>query len=200
MVPIYESDVAEQRWSQAEWEHYELWERVENRLRRKKQLWILATALVFLALSSIPIVMDRAPKWQALSVSRRLAQKIGAMKRMSALEHVAFRVRLRGADGIISYEIQKGAHCSDPVFTPVESGELVGEDLALLDHAQARAFGVPGAIEEFCYDPYRGSDVASRGEAETAFAILPVKDLTSLRTDRIALLLLSGDSAEISFE
>ena len=50
MVPIHDTDVAEERWSQAEWENYELWEKVELKLKRKKQLWILATFLVFLAL------------------------------------------------------------------------------------------------------------------------------------------------------
>ena len=34
MVPIYESDVAEERWSKSEWNHYELWEKVEQRVRR----------------------------------------------------------------------------------------------------------------------------------------------------------------------
>lgn len=48
MVPIYDSDVAEERWSKAEWRNYELWEKLEQRQIRKKRLWIMATILVFL--------------------------------------------------------------------------------------------------------------------------------------------------------
>lgn len=206
MVPIYESDVAEKRWSEAEWEHYELWEKVERRLRRKKLLWILATAAVFVGLSSVPVVMARGPRWRALAASRRLAQRIGLIERRAALEHVAYRIRFDGG-GSLAYEIETAPACDSAQFSRVTSGVLASGGMELLNPARARALDIPGAVEEFCYDPLRGSDLYSRGQSPAAFVILPdpppVTDLTApnaRRSEQAALVLLTGESAEISFE
>src|SRR5262245_34313847 len=102
MVPIHDTDVASERWSKAEWEHYELWEKIEQRYRRRRRLWILGTVAVFVALSSIPVIMDRWPHWASVTASRKLASEINALKRDASIEHQAFRLRFEGK-GALSY-------------------------------------------------------------------------------------------------
>jgi hypothetical protein len=205
MVPIYESDVAEERWSKTEWNHYELWEKVEQRIRRYNRLWIAATALVFLLLSSVPIVMDQYPHWTALAATRRLGQEIDNIKRDAAMVHVPFRLRFVKSEGDgVAYLVEKVDKCGATMGTVVRSGSLVSANLVtkyeILTHQEGESVSIPGLLEEFCYDPLLGSDPFVRGENIAGFAIAPVKDLSTRRTDRIAVLLLTGPSAELSFE
>src|SRR5437868_6887859 len=110
MVPVHDTDIAAERWSKAEWQHYELWEKIEIRLRRRKWLWITATVSVFMGLSSIPIVLDRSPKWLTLRLSRKLAQEINWMKREAGIEQRAFRLRFVSGT-TLSYVVETSAHC-----------------------------------------------------------------------------------------
>lgn len=205
MVPIYESDVAEERWSKTEWNHYELWEKVEQRIRRYNRLWIAATALVFLLLSSVPIVMDQYPHWTALAATRRLGQEIDSMKREAAVAHTPFRLRfIQAGENGVAFQVEKLDKCSSPTGTVVRTGSLVSPNqiskYRFLTRQMGESLSIPGLLEEFCYDPLQGSETAVRGENVAGFAIAPVKDLTDRRTDRIAVLLLMGPSAELSFE
>src|SRR6185295_1415525 len=111
MAPIHESDIAAERWSKAEWSHYELWEKLELKLRRRKLIWISATVALFLALSAVPIVLDRKPKWTAMSISRRLAQLINGMKSEASLKHQAHRISFAD-DGSLAYEIARVSGCT----------------------------------------------------------------------------------------
>jgi hypothetical protein len=59
--------------------------------------------------------------------------------------------------------------------------------------------------ESFCYDFLAGSDATLRNEPVMGFAVGPVTDLTresaaDRRLDRVAVVLLTGPSAEVSFE
>ncbi|MFL5815432.1 MAG: hypothetical protein ACJ763_17790 [Bdellovibrionia bacterium] len=205
MVPIYESDVAEERWSKTEWNHYELWEKVEQRIRRYNRLWIAATVFVFLLLSSVPIVMDQYPHWTALAATRRLGQEVDHMKREAAMAHVPYRIRFLKSDvSGVSYQVEKVDQCSSPQGTIVRTGALVSASQVtqymLLSRQMGESLSIPGLLEEYCYDPLRGSDPAARGENVSGFAVMPVKDLADHRADRIAVLLLTGPSAELSFE
>ena len=77
--------------------------------------------------------------------------------------------------------------------------------------------GVPGLVNGFCYDYLNGAEPASKGEETVGFGIAPSQDLTpdlaadpnpgsepntemDLRLDRVAILLVSGPSGEMSFE
>lgn len=201
MAPIYDSDIAEERWAKEEWSRYELWEKVELKLRRHKRLWIAGTVLVFLGLSSIPLVIEQRPKWRALSASRQLAQQINSLKKEASLEHLAFRIAFRN-DGTLSYDIDKGASCAAieaGQATRVREGELrsTGEPLQLLDRQAGESAGIPGLQTSLCYDPVSG---APAGAEASGFALIPARDLTEKRTDRVSVLLVSGPSAELSFE
>jgi hypothetical protein len=80
MVPIHDTDLAQERWSQTEWEHYELWEKLEAKFRRRKAVWIGAAVLLFFVLSSVPILIEHWPKWIALGANRKLSEEINRLK------------------------------------------------------------------------------------------------------------------------
>jgi hypothetical protein len=80
-----------------------------------------------------------------------------------------------------------------------------------LKSEQGRALGIPGLINETCYDSLKGSDVVTHPGELAGFGILAnqdnptenpkgvVKNLTP-RLDRLTVLFLKGSSAEISLE
>jgi hypothetical protein len=211
MVPIHDTDIAHERWTQAEWQHYELWEKVEVKLRRRKALWIAGTVLVFLGLSSVPILVDRWPKWTALSANRKLAQQMSLLKAEvgapSGSDHQVFRIRFN-PDHRLSYIVEKVESCSDLIgaasTSVVRTGDLLRsthlEDYALLDPAQGKELGVPGLVDSFCYDSLLGSVATPKDESVSGFGIISVKDLAERRTDRVSLLIFKGPLAELSFE
>ena len=203
MVPIHDTDIAESRWTKAEWENYELWEKVETRVRRRKRLWISGTVVLFLAISSVPIIRDRFPKWKSLNYTRRLAQEINRVKREANTDHVAYQIRFEG-DGSLGYQIEKLTSCDSSQATFVRSGVLSNSNnathFAVISAKRGNDLGVPGLAERFCYDPLKGSDAANLGGGLLGFGIGPVKDLTEGRIDRISVLLLSGPVAEVSFD
>jgi hypothetical protein len=203
MAPIYDSDLAEERFSKNEWNQYELWEKVEVRLRWRKRLWIAAACVGYLCLSSIPVVMDRMPRWKALTATRHLAEQINRIKLEAASSHSAYRIRFKG-DGQLSYVVERTPSCSAGTSEVVRSGELMHETEAgqyvLVGPSQGNDLGIGGFFESFCYDYLSGSDVVLRGENLAGFGVMPVNDLTSKRTDRLAVLVVTGPSAEITFE
>ena len=203
MAPIYDTDLADERWTKAEWNNYEFWEKVESRRRRKNVLWVCATAVVFLALSSVPIVADQKPKWQSRRAARLMAQEINRVKREASVERAAYRIRFEG-DGALSYVVERAPSCKEAKFTPVRSGVLVAPEvlgeLAVLDPAIGEQVGVPGLGRQFCYDPLHGSESGDESRSLAAFGFLPVPDLSERRFDRLTVLLLTGPSAEATFD
>jgi|GEM_PF-563358 len=209
MAPIYESDVAEKRWSESEWNHYEFWERVEKRLKRNKRLWIAACLMMFLGISSIPVVIDQRPRWGSVAMSRYLAQEINRMKRETSLEHAAFRIRFLG-NGSLDYVVEKSESCQSPSGLKVRERSLLSKTISsanqaapafvLLSPEDGQSAGIPGLVSEFCYDPLQGSYPFILGKSQIGFGIAPANDLSAGRFDRLSVLLASGSSAELSFD
>lgn len=203
MAPIYDSDLAEERYSKDEWSRYELWEKVEIRLLRRKRLWITGAFLGYLCLSSIPVVMDRLPKWTSLAAMRRLAFEVNRIKLEAGVSHAAYRIRFMGG-GSLEYSVERLPNCSGGAVEVVRSGELIygteAKQYSLVSPEQGLVMGIDGFVDSICYDYLAGSDVVLRGKALAGFGIMPVNDLTSNRMDRLSTLLVSGPSAEISFE
>ena len=203
MAPIYDTDLADERWTKAEWNNYEFWEKVESRRRRKNALWIAATAVVFLALSSVPIVVDQKPKWLSRRAARLMGQEINRVKREASLERAAYRIRFEG-DGSLSYVVEKAASCKEAQFSPVRAGALVAPDLlsllVVLDRGAGEQAGVPGLGRQFCYDPFQGSESGDETRSLAAFGIIPARDLSERRFDRLTVLLLNGPSADATFD
>jgi hypothetical protein len=206
MVPIHDTDVAEERWSKGGWENYELWEKVELRLRRHKRFWIAGTVLVFLVLSAVPIVMDRWPKWASRTLARQLALEINRIKKDASVTRSAYRLVFSGTENL-AFSVFKLTSCLVPHAASgevIRSGVLFGGrwdgGFALLSSSQGQGLGIPGLIHEFCYDPFQGSSAEMHAISTVGFGIIPVKDLTEKRVDRLTVLLLSGPSADISFD
>jgi hypothetical protein len=215
MVPLHDSDVAENRWKEGEWRTFELWERIELRLRRRKFWTIAATALAFLGLLSIPIVRDRAPKWRATSAMRRLAVKANQMKVDAAALGVPLRLRLRSTDEGLEYIVEKVGSCAGAVANPLSGQEWnrgplfssaeLGNEYSVLTEDDARSLGLERVVNAVCYEPLPsaiskdepGMPDPSRVQA---IGILTAKDLAEKRLDRIAFLNFSGVSAEIDFD
>jgi hypothetical protein len=202
MVPIHDTDLAEERFNQAEWDNYELWEKVEVRLRRRKWVWICGVALLFFALSSVPTLLERAPKWRAMSATRRLAEKVGWLKRQAAIEHRAYRIRFMEADGA-EYVIEKSPHCNELAWAFVASGSLIAprfaEGYRVLSPEQGQKLGVPGLLQSICYDALNGAGV-DPVSGVSGIGVIPVKDLAEGRSDRLSILFIGGASANLSFD
>ena len=203
MAPIYDTDLATERFAKDEWNSYELWEKTEVRFQRRKRIWVAAAFVAFLFFSSIPVVMDRLPKWKSLGAARRLAQEINQIKRDAGRAHAAYRIRFLG-EGSLDYVVEQSSNCSEPSSKRERSGQLLkGEDIGqyiLVGPSQGGELGIRGFTESICYDYLSGSDVVLRGDTLVGFGIIPVNDLTQKRTDRLAVVLTSGPSAELSFE
>jgi hypothetical protein len=221
MCPIHETDSPEERWSKAEWEHYELWEKREARLRRKKRWALLGGLLVFVGLSAIPIVIDRSPQWLALKATRELAEQVGRMKRQAGERKQALRVSIDPSEPLL-LKVEWGQDCKSGKFELDRMVRLLAEDprrdrLVWLDPGRGRELGITGLLQEFCYDPYAGSSQTPQMESVAGFVIVPAlgeslepdsigKDLPqtdkalTVDIERHAILLLRGPSAEISFE
>jgi hypothetical protein len=207
MVPIHDTDLAQERWAQTEWEHYELWEKLEVKLRRRKSVWIGAAILLFFLLSSVPILIEHWPKWVAMGANRKLSQQINRLKVMagkpSDQDHRAFRLRF-SADHRLTYSIEKLTNCSESSGQLIESGNIIREsrleNYALLSPEQGKSLGIPGLVESICFDALNGSEQSVKDESISGFGIISVKDLAEKRTDRVSILIFKGPSAEPSFE
>jgi len=208
MPPIHDTDIAAERWSQGEWDNYELWEKIEIRLRRRKYLWIAAAALVFLFVSAIPIVLDRSPKWSALRASRELAQVINQMKREAGMTRKAYVIHFQ--EGTLNYQVNRVSSCSQATDSVLAfQGTLLKPEQTaaykILNDSESKQFKIPGLVDHFCYDPFHGSEFSADPNTLYAFGVAPaadisVKTMTEPRLDRISILFLRGPSAEISFE
>jgi len=206
MAPIHESDVAEKRWHDAEWRNFELWEKIELRIRRARFFWILGTAVLFLFFASIPILMDRGPRWKAMGASRLLAQELNRLK-LEAIES-GRPTRLRFFDQVgLQFRVEEASLCSDSedAWRLKREGSLLSsvkesERLRVLSSEVGLQLGVPGLGLSFCYDPLQGADSVSKPGGLSGIGIMPSVDLESGRADRIVILLASDQVGELAFE
>lgn len=192
-----DSDLAKDRWIEEEWRSFELWEKLEQKQRKRTRLWIIGTAILFVLLSAIPVFMIRGPQWRGAHLSKELALLLSSLKRDAALDHAAYRVRFLG-DGSLSYVVEKVVDCRSEASVTVRQGTLLARDWAgeyrLLSPSQAESFQIPGIVETFCYDSLDGAT-----DSVSGFALIPVKDLTEGRTDRVSVVLVRGVNADLKF-
>lgn len=203
MAPVHDTDLAESRWTQTEWEHYELWEKVEQRNRWKRRMWIAGTLVLFLMISAVPVVRGHWERWAALSAARRLSQEVNWVKRESNLRRTPLLIRIlpaAGSAGGLHYRVESVAGCGSAGQVVKEGTLATGARLAWLSPQDGEALKLPGLVTEFCYDPLKGSQHALLGREHVGLAIIPAKDLTEGSSRRIVLLVLSGISGEISFD
>lgn len=206
MVPIHESDVAENRWKDDEWRQFELWERIEYRLRRRRTWIIAAVALTFIAILAGPIIQDRTPKWRALGAMRALAMKANQMKVDSASLGVPLRLHLRTTAEGPEFLVERVEACLEKPAPISENriwggGKLiqkreVASEFVVLTPENASSLGLERVVTSLCFDPMK----SEAKNATQAVGILSVKDLAVRRTDRVAFMNFSGLFAEIDFD
>jgi hypothetical protein len=212
MVPFHDSDVAENRWREGEWRQFELWERIEHRFRRKRVWTVVATVILFLALLSIPIIRDRAPKWVAENAVRKLAIRANQMKVDSAALGVPLRLRLEPSPVGLEYVIEKVEACPRGAVSgtakapqewtrgPVFSKPKTGVNFVVLSPERASELGLERVVSSLCYEPVLEPVVSDSPAIAYSIGILTAKDLTEGRLDRMAFLNFSGLSTEIDFD
>ncbi len=203
MAPILDTDVAAERWSKAEWENYELWEKIELRLRRQRRAWILATVILFVVLSAIPTVIDRWPKWMSRSAVRSLALEFNRIKREAIQDRTPYRLRFLEKDRL-TFVVERLSSCEsaegEEVRTLSLSKSLADAGYSWIFPEDGQELGIPGLARDFCYDPLTGEGYFTKGKGMIGFGVASVKDLAEKRLDRISLLVLTGQAAEISFD
>lgn len=197
MAPVHDTDLSENRWDREEWRSFELWEKVEQRLRKRKRIWIAATLVGYVLLCSLPVFSEMVPKWNTLSLVRELADALNDVKVTAALQQKTLRLKFAGA-GRLDYVVEVLESCQQEAGQVLRSGRLEDPDARfhLLDPKMGAELGVPGLVTEYCYDPLEGSGK----EDLRGFAVIPVKDLTEPRIDRLSLLTINGKNGEISFD
>lgn len=204
MVPIHESDVAENRWKDSEWSAYELWEKIEVKLKKRKKWIIFFTVLLFLVLSSIPLIQDRQPKWEGLSVMRKLAIGINQAKvDASRLDYPLKLELIQNEEGIF-FRVFKMTDCKSASGDEIRHRRILDPEESkkfhILTDEMSHELLIPGVVRDLCYHPIQGNEALSESLPTQAFGIIPVKDLTEKRTDRASFVYLTGNSAEISFD
>ena len=192
-----DSDLAKDRWIEEEWRNFELWEKLEQKQRRRTRAWIFGTVVLFVLLSAVPVLIVRGPQWRGAYLSKDLALLLSSLKRDAALDHAAYRVRFLG-DGSLDYVVEKIVDCHSSKAKVVRSGSLSSkpwvEEYRLLSPNEGKDLNIPGLVETFCYDSVDGAV-----DSVTGFGLMPVKDLTDGRTDRISVLLVRGVNADLKF-
>lgn len=204
MVPIHESDVAENRWKQTEWSHIEFWEKIEVKLRRRKTIIILLVITLFLFLISIPVLMDRLPKWRAYGAMRRLTVLLDQVKLQAAREGASYRVDFINQETGPVAQVFKVSDCSKVEATStwvydflIFDSPKTSTQYRFLSTTEAKNLGLERVEQSFCYDSAKGYLM---DEQIHAIGLISVKDLTVQRVDRLSFVNIRGKSAEISFD
>jgi hypothetical protein len=211
MVPFHDSDVAENRWKEGEWRQFELWERIEFRFRRKRFWSALGAVILFLAILSIPIIQDRAPKWIAKTAMRKLAVRANQMKVDAAALGIPLQLRLQSSEQGLEYVIEKVDRCDLIADSPgkaqewsrvaVFSNDRHGRKYVALTPENATQLGLERVTTALCYDPSAEPGATTEASPPVyALGILTAKDLAEGRLERAAFLNFSGLSAEIDFD
>ena len=209
MAPIQESDQAESRWETAEWSRYELWEKVEIRLRRRRWVWISITVVAFFMLSAVPVWQELSPKWKSLREARRLADQINAFKRQAIEKQIRLRLT---AISPTELEIRRVDQCRGDE-KPSDLGDrsrisLGSDEVRFLTPETGDKLGIPGVTNDYCFSPWSEDSAPVDPSAPKAvFGLIPPQDLdansvTGLgpRNDRISLVVIDGGSEEPRFE
>lgn len=213
MVPIHDTDVAEKRWSDAEWRQFELWEKTEIRLIRRRRRWIALTGVLFLILASFPTVMERWPKWAGLHAVRKIADEVNRLRRDAILDSKAYRLVLDSEPGL-RYRVEKADSCAadTPAWSLVRQGafmtstlgKTLARQLRVLDSEAGRSIGVDRLVTRVCLDAAGLiSESSSSGPGEVGsrgIAVMRQTDLEDSRMDRVSVVVLTGSSSDVDFE
>ena len=200
MAPIYDSDIAAERFAKDQWRTTEFWDKVRQRERLKRNAWIFTTAMVVILLSGIPVNWERSPKWATWAAARSLATQIQQMQRLASVRHsaltIVFDPNMDSTHGL-HFDIQEGVSCDLPHDRSIASGALLPEprpdDIRVVQPNEATRLGLQGVVTRYCYDPLRAQSTETTAGPELAFVIAPTSDIPteSPRLDRLSFVLIS---------
>jgi len=207
MAPIYDTDLEDERWEKEGWKNFELWEKISQRLKKKRRIIVFAVVLIFLFLSSVPVYWDRLPYWEGLSLSYQLRTEILNLKKSAVVEHRAFRLRfIDDADGNgLSYVVESLVSCQSTNAQFVREGTFyVGvfdSEVKRVGKSDAALYNLQEVADELCYDPIEGAYYGSLEKDKALFVFSRANDLTSedKRVDRVRFITVEKLTAEISF-
>ncbi|MCC7442192.1 MAG: hypothetical protein IT285_11190 [Bdellovibrionales bacterium] len=193
MAPIYDTDLAESRWADAEWKDFELWENLERKARLRQIVWVALTGVLALLLSAVPVVMDHLPRWKGLAMSRRLSAGVLEVRSLVAWTGNAHRLRWQQVKGKNIAHIEQVGSCGSEVQAaklirriPLGRGGKGGHEV--LSAEQARVASLQRVSGSYCLDPLGQGDLG----ATRYLVTLPVNDLASGRIDRAAMIEIAG--------
>lgn len=201
MVPLFDTDLADERYKLKSWENFELFEKSEVRRRRARNFKLGFALMAFLIVSSIPVIIERFPKWQTYRASRHLAMLFSGIK--SEVAHSGKSLKVQFTDRtLLKFSVFQVEDCKQENGTLLREGSLLDSKkiagLVLLDDLDAHDLEIPRLKTEFCFDPIDGTGAVD--DEVFGYAFIDVKDLADRRIDRVSTLLVVGQSAEISLE
>jgi hypothetical protein len=213
MVPIHDTDVAEKRWSDDEWRQFELWEKTELRLKLRRRRWVVVTGIVFMTLASVPIMMERWPKWAGLHAVRKIAGEVNRLRRDAILESKAYRLNLNSEPGL-GFRVQRAESCTadESAWVQVRQGSIMtsrfgkvlARQLRVLDSEAGRTMGLDRLVTQVCLDA--GGEASGAGAPvdtitrTRGIAVMREADRLESRMDRVSVVLLTEPSSEVDFE
>ena len=161
MAPIHDTDVAEKRWSDEEWRQFELWEKIEVRLRRKRLIWVGLALLGFVVLSAIPTALERWPKWVSRRVSRQVAQEINRLRSQAILDSRAYRLTFGDSPGL-TFQVESGDQCAGTsgnwqvvrtgAFLSSRVGRTIAPKFKILTPSEGEALGISVLKTQVCIE------------------------------------------------
>jgi hypothetical protein len=205
MAPLHDSDIPENRWKDSEWKYFVLWEKLEHQIQKRKR-WIVGfTVLLGLGILSIPTIQSRYSKWLGLSIMRRFAVEVHRAEMESSRQRTSILVQLMKDSGAIWILSEAVGSCYDfterreisrvQLSTPAQ-----GRRFDVLTEGLAMNLSLQNLSQQFCYDPEKGQVMKSSNAPFTALGLIPVKDLSEKRLDRVTILRVTGPQASLSFE
>jgi hypothetical protein len=115
LLRLIESDVAENRWKESEWNSYELWEVVELRERRRKAWMVSLSIALGLFVLAFPIYAEKTPKREGLRYARLLADRLLDIRKDASRAQKKFFIKIQQTeDGKIQgdvYEADTSQSC-----------------------------------------------------------------------------------------
>lgn len=185
------------RWRDEEWRDFELWEKIDQRNRRRRRMWILSAVLVFVLINAVPVVRDSWNRWKAGRIARAVASEIQGLRRRAVLGRTPMKLRFTG--NALEFITEKVPYCGDRVEgTEIARASIPkGEGYSLVAPSSGAGMNVPGLVNEYCYDPLLGTVLSSDGLS--AFAVAADSDLEAEKLDRFAFVLFSDEEISIGF-
>lgn len=200
-----DEELSKARWREAEWREFELWEKIEARLAKRKRLGVIAASILFLILLSIPVYREQVPRWSALRVARQFADEITELKRDAVIRRKPMLLRVEMEEKRLRLDFFETERCGltapaadqTPRSVHYLKRRRARVDVSLLSPNDASRLGIPQGANSFCYDP------AVAFSQTLSFIFIPQSDIAEVENaslDRAVILIAEGPEATLTYE